>query len=404
MMEPTSEITVAKGKRKKIFVLVAVLLLAALVVLVFIRASGAKKKGNMPVEEKQVSVEVTAVSCRSLGEELSVAGTVTPAREAKICPKVMGRVSLIGANIGQRVKQGQVLLAVEQTDYITALRQAEANLAAAEASSIQAQSAYENAKLNLQRTEDLFKQGAVSQSVLETAQNALATAESGYLANQAQISQCQVLLDKARTDLSNTEVTAPFAGVVAKRLTDIGETVSQSTPVFLLIQDNPLLVKVNMPENMVTKISLGQKVDIHVGATGKTYVGTISAVSPQADSLTKAYAVEVTLDKVSGEVRAGMVADLIVKTNQIENALVVPTDALLETDNGVTAFIVENDTAIQRKVTAGMAGQGFTQILSGLEQGDMVVVRGNHLLVDGMKVRAEVYNSEIAAPSGEVAR
>lgn len=402
-MEPTTEIKVNKGRKKKTFIWVLVLLLAVLAVVAAVRIIGEQKPAQV-TEEKTVAVEVAAVSSRSLSDELSIAGTVTPFKEAKISPKVMGRVSAIGANIGQRVSQGQLLLAVEQTDYLTALRQAEANLAAARAGSIQAEAGYENAKLNCQRTEELFKQGAVSQSALEASQTQLAAAQSGYLANQAQISQCEVLLDKARADLANTEIIAPFAGVVAKRLTDIGETVSQATPVFLLIQDNPLLVKVNMPENMITKVSLDQKVDIHVGAAGKTYVGTISAVSPQADQATRAYAVEVRLDETPEEVKSGMVADLVIKTNQIENALVVPAEALLETDNGMAVFVVENDAAIQRKVTTGMSGKGYTQVLSGLEQGEMVVVRGNHLLVDGMKVRAEVSDNESAAPAGEVDR
>lgn len=384
-----NEVSDAKGKgRKWVKPLVAAALLVLILLLVVSRINS-KKTDNAVTQERLQPVEVASVMSRPFGEELSVAGTVTPFAEAKLSPKVMGRVNSVNADVGQRVRQGDILMTIDQSDYVTALKQAEASLAMAAANTIQAETGYENARLNYQRTQELFKTGAVSQSQLEAARGQLAAAESSYKANQAQIQQLQALLEKARSDYSNTEVRAPFSGVVAKRSAEIGEMVSQQVSIFTIIQDEPLLVRVNLPENTVTKVFPGQQVDIYVAATGKTYKGAVKTVAPQADSQTRAFASEIKLDGVGQEVKPGMVAELRIITRQVDSALVVPTDALLDEDGGSGIFVVENGVANHRKVTTGLTGQGYTQVVSGLKQGDLVAVRGNHLLVDGMKVRVE---------------
>lgn len=388
-MELKNELTGAGGKRRRWIRPVAVAAILVLVLLLIVSRLNSRRAESPATGEVAQPVEVASVMSRSFGEELSVAGTVTPFAEAKLSPKIMGRVASVTADVGQRVKQGDTLLTIEQSDYLAALKQAEASLAMAEANSIQAETGYENARLNYQRFEELFRQGAVSQSQLEAAKGQLAAAESACKANQAQILQFKALLEKARSDYSNTEVKAPFTGVVAQRFVDIGEMVSQQTPVFTLIQDDPLLVRINLPENVVSRVSPDQQVDIFVAATGKTYKGAVKSVAPQADSQTKAFAAEIKLAGVSQEVKPGMVAELRITTKQVDNALVVPTDALLDEDSGAGIFVVENGIARHRKVTTGLVGHGYTQVVSGLQQGELVVVKGNHLLVDGMKVRVE---------------
>lgn len=399
-MEFKGEMAEVAGKRKKwLKPLVAAALLGLFVLLIVIRLN-AKKDDNTVVQEKLQPVEVASVMARALAEEFSIAGTVTPFAEAKLSSRVTGRVSSVYVNVGQRVTQGETLLTIEQSDYFNALKQAEANLAMAAANSIKAETGYENARLNYKRNEDLFNQGAVSKSQLEVAKGQLAEAESGYKANQAQLLQYEAMLEKARSDYSNTEVKAPFSGVVAKRLAEVGEMVSQQAPVFSLIEDEPLLVKVNLPENVVSKVSAGQQVEIYVGAADKTYKGTVKSIAPQADSQTKAFAAEIILPEVKQEVKPGMVADLRIKTREVDGALVVPADALLDEDSGSGVFVIENGVAYHRKVTTGIVGKGYTQVVSGLQQGEKVAVRGNHLLVDGMKVRAEGTRKDAPAKAG----
>lgn len=391
----------SEGKRRKWVKPVIIIGVVLLVALIAFRVASKKDK-DVVAQERLQPVAVTAVVSRPFGEELSVAGTVSAFTEAKLAPKVTGRVVSVSASVGQRVSQGQVLLTIDQSDYQTALRVAEANLSSARASSIKAETDYENAKINYDRTEQLFSQGAVSKSQLEEAKGTYAAAETGYKANQALISQYQASLDKAQADFDNTVVRAPFAGVVAQRLTELGEMVSQQTPVFTLIQDKPLLVKVNLAESTVTLVTLRQKVEIYVAATGKSYQGTVTAIAPQADQTTRAFYAEITLDNPGEEVKPGMVADLRLTTKMVEKALVVPTDCILEEDSGPGIFVVENNVAHHRKVVAGMVGQGYTEIVSGLNEGEMVVVKGNHLLVDGMGVKVEETQVDNPAqPGGE---
>lgn len=399
-METKAELPGVKEKgRKWVKPVIAVVIVGLLLILIVSRL-GAGKTDSGTDQERLQPVAVASVMNRPISDELSFAGLITPFMEVNLSPKVMGRVSSVNVEVGQRVKQGETLLTIEQTDFYTGLRQAEASLESARANSIQAETNYENARINYHRHEQLFKQGAVSQGQLEAAKGQLAAAESGYRANQAMINQAEALLEKARSDFSNTVITAPFSGVVAKRMVDPGEMVSQQTPVITLIRDEPLLVRVNLPENVVTRVAVNQQVDIYVGATGKTYRGVVKTLAPQADQTTKAFAAEVRLDKVGQEVKPGMVAELRIKTRQVDNALVVPTDALLDQDSGFGVFVVENGIARYRKVTTGLVSQGHTQVVSGLKPGETVVVRGNHLLVDGMKVKVEGTPSAEPVQSG----
>ncbi len=389
----------SKGK-KWVRPVMALALLLIFALLVAIRFNN-KKIDSGAFQERLQPVEAASVISRPFGEELRLAGTVVPFAEAKLAPRVMGRVSSVNVSVGQRVEHGQIMLTIDQADYLSALKQAEANLAMAEANSIQMESGYENAVINYQRMEELFRQGAVSKSQLETAKSQLAAAESGYKANRAQIAQCRAMLEKARTDYINTEIKAPFPGVVARRMVETGEMVSQQSPVFILIQDDPLLVKVHLPENLVVKVGLNQQVEVFVPAAAKIFKGTVNTIAPLADPVTRAFAAEIKLVENSREVMPGMVADLIFRVKQVESALVVPSDALLEEDSGPGLFVVEDGVALHRKVTTGITGGGYTQVLSGVRQGETVVVRGNHLLVDGMKVRVEGTVKENSGRGGE---
>ncbi|MFZ5596063.1 MAG: efflux RND transporter periplasmic adaptor subunit [Bacillota bacterium] len=400
-MESGNEVGVAAGKRRgwlfKIIIIVAVLVL---VVLVAYRGYTKYKNKEVATDgEKLLPVGVAMVVSQPFSEEVSIAGTIFPYREANLSPKVSGRVISINAGVGDKVSQGQTLFVIDQSDYSIALKQAEANLAAARANSIQVNTAYENAKLNYDRTEELYKQGILPESQLEAARGQLAAAESGYKANQAQILQCEAMLEKAKSDYANTEVTAPFFGVVFQRRIEVGEMVSPQVAAYTIIQDEPLLVRVSLPENLVIGVSPGQNVDVYVSSTNKTYSGTVSSIAPQADSATKAFTAEIKLSGVGQELKPGMVADLRLKVKQLDSALLVPTNALLDEDTGKSVFVVENGVAVQRKVVTGIEGKGLTQVVEGLKQGDSVVVEGNHLLVDGMGVQVKE-TVEQPAPAG----
>jgi RND family efflux transporter MFP subunit len=387
-----------KKKRLKWIIVAGILIFIAILIAIRIYSNNS---GEEVAGETLQPVELVSVLSKPFGNEVKVAGTVTAFTESNLAPKVMGRVIAIHANVGDRVLKGQALLTVEQNDYMIAVRQAESGLAMVQANSPLVSVGYDNAKLNYQRTEELFGVGAVSKSQMEAAKSQLAAAQSAYDSNIAQIKQYTVMLDKARSDYNNTVITSPINGIVAKRSAAVGEMVSQQIPVFTVIQDEPLLVKANLTEKLVSKISDKQQVEVFSSANGKTYKGVVRSVAPQADSITKAYPVEIKLDGVSKELKPGMVVELRIITDWLENALVVPTSVLLDQDGGGYAvFVFDKGIVKKRKVTAGMSGQGYTQIVSGLVQGDKVVGRGNYLMVDGMKVTVESTRKEDSSAWG----
>lgn len=395
------EKVVLKPKNKKWIYAGVVLAVLLLIGIPLARNAMKGETGEkVPDEVRVLPVEVAKVAARPFGDGVNVAGTVSPSREATVSPKVMGKVSSIHIKVGQQVKAGQTLFELDKSDALVALKQAEAGLALAEAGKARAEADLENALINYERTEKLFQEGAVAKSALEQAKGALAAAQSGKAVNAASIMQAQAAIESAGHTLGNLTVTAPITGLVSKCNVDLGEIVSQQTPGVVLIQNSPLLVKVNLSENVVTRVTLKQEVEVAVSATGKTYKGVVSTLAPQADQVTRAYPAEIELKNTDNLVRPGMAAELRITTNKVAGALVVPTDALLQQEGGSVVFVAENGVARQRKVTTGMTGQGYTQIVGGLEEGQEVVVRGNRLLVEGAKIKVEKQWKEAPARDG----
>lgn len=387
-----------KGGKKRWLVVAGIVVVLLLVGLPLLRLAGKSKPDAQSAGEQALPVEVVQAKVMPLGEAVSIAGTVAPFKEVAVIPKTPGRVAAVPVNVGQKVQAGQVLVELDKVDMEIALQQQEAALANAVANQLQAQTNYDNAVANYNRMQKLFAEGAISQSQLEQARAQLSAATSAKNSIAAQIRQMQAAVASMRQKLADTTLTAPISGVVSKVNVEPGEMASQSMPAVVVIQEQPLLVKANLPENVVGGVQINQPVDVFVSATNKTYRGQVYTLAPQADAVTKAYPVEVKLEQVT-DVKPGMAAELRVSTRQLANALAVPADAVLEQDGGSVLFVVENNVARQRKVKVGLAGSGLIQIVSGLKEGETVVVKGNRLLVDGARVKVEGHYQQ-PAPGG----
>lgn len=380
------------------------------------------------VEESQkeptTPVQVEVVAEGTVDYAAGLTGTLVPNQEVQVAPKVSGKIQSLRVQLGQAVKQGDVLFTLDQQDLQNAVKQAEAayNLAQAsykqsdantaqgleqaKNSLMQAEQALEDAKRNQQRMQQLFSQGAISQQQYEQAESALTSAQTAYnnaktayetaqqqvgmVVSQASVEQARVALENAREQLANTTVTAPIDGVVSMVSGAVGEMASPQLPVVVLVQTNPLVVKVNVSEQEITKLSLGSQVSVYVPALDRQLEAKVTAISPVMDQNVKGYPVEISIPNPTGELKVDMVAKVQLSPGtESKNSLVISRAAVFEVSGKRYVYVVEGDTAKRVEVTTGAESSDKIEILSGLNKGDQVVIKGQTMLKDGSKVKIQ---------------
>ena len=340
--------------------------------LVFV-ISGCAKKQVITQEEKKVPVETIVVTQKDMSQDLSVTGEILPETEVQVASKVSGRVTSVSVKTGSSVSKGQVLFTLEDNDYRNSWRNAAAALKVAQVNKDQA-------KDHNERMKKLFSEAVISESEMEQSDHALASAT-------AQLEQAQVVNDTAQENMSNVIITAPVAGQVANLNISEGEIASPQTSQITIVNMQSSKVKVNLSENMVNRVKVGQRIKMSVDAVGSMIEGTVSNIAPQIDPTSKTFPAEISISNPGGKLRGGMVVKLDLPLEKITNALIVPTDTIIEITGTKRVFVVEDGIAKEHTVTTGISNENYTQILSGLKLGEEVIEKGNRLVGDGQKVK-----------------
>ncbi|MEG6615511.1 efflux RND transporter periplasmic adaptor subunit [Peptococcaceae bacterium 1198_IL3148] len=357
-----------------------ILLSLVLIALFLLMVGCGQQPQQAQVEEKIVPVEVMVAAKTDFNKQLEVTGETQAIKEVTVAPKnsLPTRVKAIHIQVGQSVNQGSLLMELDDTDANNDLRRAEA---AIDLSQVQ----LESAQSNYDRYKQLYEASAISEADFEQVENALKTAQASH-------KQAQVNLDIAKNTLSELKIVAPISGKITALNTEVGEMVSAQSMVAEIANLNSLIVKLNISENVINNISVGQQVDVTIPSINQKVTGTITTIAPKVDTRTKSYPVEVKIPNQDGKVLAGMVAKLTLSTGKATNTIVVPVDAVLD-DNGINkVFVVEKGVAKERVVTVGEKNADQIQILEGLEGKEQVIVTGNRLVGDGQKV--EVVKSQ----------
>jgi len=262
------------------------------------------------------------VTRSSLQQTISATGALETTRTVDVSTLVSGKVIAIHKDFNDVVEKGDLLLEIEPDDFEKKLTQTEADVAAFLAS-------YEKTMRDTARTEELFKQGLVSQSEYDSSQTQKAQAEANKLSRETQLSQ-------ARLDLSRTKITAPEAGIVLNRNVEVGKTVNSnqsSTALFTIISDlTQLRILADVSEADIGNVMSGQPVSFTVDAyPNRTYSGTISQVrnQPKTSSSVVSYTCVISVTNEDQSLRPGMTASVeIIIANRPNNTLVIPNSAL----------------------------------------------------------------------------
>ncbi|MEW6661834.1 MAG: efflux RND transporter periplasmic adaptor subunit [Bacillota bacterium] len=411
-------------------------------VLLVLTGCGSEKKGGVKEEEIAKPVVVSAVARGEIERINTVSGRVGPAVEVKVVPKIGGKVAEVAVEVGDEVKPGQVLIRLDTTDVAVQVKQAEAavataranlnnllagtrpeQLAQAQAGLQAAQAGLDNARANhanslanLERMRYLFDQGAVAKQQLEAvetqaqvaagglilAEAQLRQAEQGLLMAQAgptpemidiaraQVKQAEAGLESARHHLANCVITAPVAGRVSARYVEQGEMAGPTMPVVTLVQLDPAVVEIQVTEEYINLLTPGQELAVRVkSAAEQPLKGRIKTVSPAADPRSRAYQVKVEMTNSDGTLKPGMTAALEIPLERKEGVIAVPLSAVLDRGGQKVAFVAKDNTVEMRELLLGIEGDAMVEVAKGLNEGELLVIAGQHLLSGGDRVTVQ---------------
>jgi HlyD family secretion protein len=320
-------------------------------------------------------VEDTVVNSR--------AGTVRSRKRSEMSPGIPGLVTAIEVKKGQPVSRGAVLLRLDDSEHRAQVALAARSLDAGEAASREACLAADQAGRDRARAEKLAADNLVSEQTLEQARTRSETADAACLAARERAQQARAALQVAEATLAKTVMTAPFDGVVLDVTTEVGEWISPSPPgVFIppvvdLIDPAQLYVSAPIDEADVASIQIGLPTRITMDAfRGREFEGALTYASSfveteREQNRTLTVEAEFTTDDLPPNLLPGLSADLEIILDARDDVLRIPTYALLE---GGRVLLVRGDLLESVAVETGLRNWSFTEVVSGLEEGDRVVV------------------------------
>lgn len=400
------------GKRFKATIILMVVLM--LVVGSMTGCSKSGDKGAAQVEENYTPVEVDTAKIDTIENKVTMNGKVVANKEIMIIPKVIGVVTSVNVNLGDTVEEGSVLFTIEQDDIEKGVAQAANAVELAKKGVAQAENGLnsaqinfelnsekiENAIVNLERTRELYEEGAVSKSQLEQAELAASEKSLDALKGQVtqaelshqqalnQLKQAEISYEQAVSGLGNTIVTAPVSGVISTLDVKVGQIATNSQPAATIVDMDKVYIQINVVENMVNKLEIGQEVEIKVASASDEYISsTISYISPTADMRSQLYNVRIYIENIEDKIKPGMNGEVKLNMDKIESAIVIKSNAVLDRDDKKIVYVVEDDKAIEREVTTGLDTGEYIEIKTGIAEGETVIVEGQHYVENGGKVK-----------------
>jgi membrane fusion protein, multidrug efflux system len=318
-------------------------------------------RGGVGGASRVAVVEVQPVTRGSIARQVTVSGTVEPVRSIGVNSQLSGAVTSVLVQEGDAVRRGAVLARMDA-------RELAAQLASAQAS-------YEVTKAAYERAAQLRERRVIT----------LPEYERERTAHAAAVAQVEQL----RTRIGFATVTAPVTGVITEKRVESGDVVGNQARLFSIADISELVTRVGVSELDVVELRQGDLVTITLDAfPNRALNGRIRRIFPMADPTTRLVPVEVVFDAESARMaRPGFLARVTFNLATSSDVLLLPVGAVLGGQGAQAVFTIENGTAARRTVTTGLTSQGRVEIVSGLTEGEHVVVVGNTNLREGMVVR-----------------
>ncbi len=372
-------------------------------------------------EQRGVSVEVTTADMGVVETNYVYGGKVVPLKQATVFSLVQGIVKKVNFEVGDEVKEGDVLFEMDTEALTTSLKGLEAGYAAAQAGvkvsqlslesveGPQMQMQIENAKItydNAKRAYDnakiMYDQGFVSEDDLKRAEDGYnqakqsyeltskdiieentKKAQAGLEASVAQANSAAAQIESVRKSLRDAYVKSPISGTVTGKNVEEGVLLSSAAVPFTISDLSVVTVNVSVSEQIINSLSKGGFVNVKISAVSDNELkGKIKTINPAAN-MSGTYDVEIEIENSSGNIKSGMFAEASFEREKGYNSVTVIRDAVITKNNETYVFVDNNGSAEKREVVLGVDDGKVVQILKGIEKGDRVVVRGQSYLNSG---------------------
>ena len=408
-----------------------VLMLLLVAVGAFVASCGGSK-ANVRKEEtaanaQPVAIDVTTASAikRELPRFFEATGSLAGDQQTDVAPQTSGKVVAVGVDIGSQVRRGQMIVRLDDAELKLRVDQAAAQVEQAKAAVRQAEEkiglrpgqafdpnrvaevaaarvTLELAEKNLVRAEKLIESGDVSRSfyddqrarrdqLKEQYEVALAQARQNFAGvdvARTNVANAQAQLALARKSLSYAVIPAPIDGYVTERTADLGEYVSPQQKVVTIVRTNPLRIRIDIPEQAIREVSVGQSVSITTSAwPDRNFSGRVARIAPNVSAASRTLTVEAEIENSGGALKPGQFATVRILQERAEPAVLVPARAVV-TESGVSrVYVVKNGHAEQRLVQTGQTDGDLIEIKTGLAADEQVATSNLEQLTDGIAVK-----------------
>lgn len=356
---------------------------------------------------KPLPVRAVAVEQRQVRRNVESVGSLFPYEEVTVSSEVEGKVEQVLVDVGDRIARGQPIVKVSPAELQltyeqqrASLQQARARLgltgsgddlkdvsAAAEVKKAAADLA--DAEQKYRRAKALYEQGLLPRQSYDEAESRYNAARAAYDLSvqgvenmRAQLAGSRASTALAQKKVNDSIIRAPFAGQVKERNVTQGQYLKVQTPVMVIVNVDPLRVKLKVPEKMAAWVSTGQEVTISVEAyAGREFRGKVTRINPSVDQQTRAFEVEALIENHDGALKPGFFVKASIPSSNVANALFVPQDALVYVYGVYKVFVVEGGRLKEREVKVGERAGEQVEIVEGISESERVAlpVKGGEL-------------------------
>lgn len=308
-----------------------------------------------------VKVTTQEAGAAETNKLLTYSGSLEAMNTVQVGFAVPGVVNQVAVQEGQHVKKGQLLASIDDTEFANALLIANAGFS-------QAEDMYK-------RMEELYKKGSLP--------------EKDYIDIQSKLAQAKANKNISAKRISDSRLHAPLTGVISSRQAEIGSTAAPGMPAFVIVKTDELYAKIAVPESEIGTLKNGMKAEIFIPTLNETVTGKVVIINPQADPVSKSYAVKLIVNNTAGKLLPGMITNVYVNTGEKVETITLPATAITRDTDGVNYVFVVNskNKAIRKRVKLGtVTGNNNVEILEGITRGENVVTAGVSKLKDGTTV------------------
>ncbi|HEY0764272.1 MAG TPA: efflux RND transporter periplasmic adaptor subunit [Pyrinomonadaceae bacterium] len=390
------------------------------------KANVRKDESNANTQPAIVEGVTTAAAVkRELPRFFEATGSLAGDQQTDVAPQTSGKVVALGVDIGSYVRRGQMLVRLDDAELKLRVDQAAAQVEQAKAAVRQAEEkiglrsgqafdpnrvaevasarvALDLAEKNLRRAEKLIESGDVSRSFYDEQRSRRDQLKEQYEVQLAQARQNYAGVDVARTNVANAQaalalarkslsyavIPAPLDGFVAERTADLGEYVSPQQKVATIVRTNPLRIRIDVPEQAIPEVKVGQSVSITTSAwPDKNFAGRVARIAPNVSATSRTLTVEAEIENSNNALKPGQFATVRILSERAEPAVLVPARAVINEAGVARVYVIKNGHAEQRLVQTGQTEGDLIEIRNGIAADELVATSNLEQLSDGIAVK-----------------